>query len=101
MGLPDPRVRSPHDQDFTQMPSTGFRRYRRGRPTPGPVVRGISGGVRSTAELRGGLSLALILAEPALRAHPEGHVLPPGVRVIRDIPVAARGTEVAARHRQP
>src|SRR5262245_58163132 len=48
-----------------------------------------------------GLSLALILAEPALRAHPERHVSPPGVGVAGDVPVTARRTELTARHRQP
>src|SRR5260370_24107715 len=48
-----------------------------------------------------GLSLALILAEPVLRAHPERHVLPPGVRVAGDIPVTARRTKVAAGHPPP
>src|SRR5712691_7233029 len=48
-----------------------------------------------------GLSVALILAEPVLRAHPERHVLPPGVRVAGDVPVTARRAKVAAGHRQP
>src|SRR5260370_19995286 len=48
-----------------------------------------------------GLSLALILAEPVLRAHPERHVLPPGIRVAGDVPVTARRAKVAAGHRQP
>jgi Aminotransferase class I and II len=48
-----------------------------------------------------GLSLALILAEPVLRAHPERHVLPPGVGVVGEVTVTARRTEVAAGHRQP
>src|SRR5215472_15493352 len=48
-----------------------------------------------------GLSLALILAEPMLRAHPERHVLPPGVRVVGHVLDTAHRTEVAARHLQP
>jgi hypothetical protein len=54
------------------------------------AASGISRGVRPTAELPGGLSLALILAEPVLRAHPERHVSPPGVRVVGDVLVTAR-----------
>ena len=41
-----------------------------------------------------GWSLALILAEPVLRAHPEGHVLTSGVRVVRHVTVATRGAQV-------
>src|SRR5215831_5019344 len=63
-------------------------------PGPGPVAS-------ACAELPGGLSLALVLAEPALGAHPEHHILVPGVRVIADVPVAAERTEVAAGHRPP
>src|SRR5260370_31000570 len=48
-----------------------------------------------------GLSLALILAEPVLRAHPERHVLPPGIRVAGDVPVTARRAKVAAGPRHP
>ena len=55
----------------------------------------------ATGGLPFGLSFALILAEPALGAHPERHVFPPGVRVAGDVPVAARGAEVAAGHREP
>src|SRR5256885_8101282 len=53
------------------------------------------------AALPFGLSLALILAEPVLRAHPERHVLPPGIRVTGDVPVTARRAKVAAGHRPP
>src|SRR5436190_17491518 len=48
-----------------------------------------------------GLSLALVLAEPVLRAHPERHVLPPGVRVVGHVLDTPHRTEVAAGHRQP
>src|SRR6516164_11765489 len=48
-----------------------------------------------------GLSRALILAEPMLRAHPERHVLPAGVGVVGDVPDTAGRTKVAARHCQP
>src|SRR5580700_6680807 len=47
------------------------------------------------------LFLALVLAEPVLREHPERDVLALGVRVIGDVPVAALGAEVAPGHRQP
>src|SRR5215831_11679049 len=50
---------------------------------------------------RRGSPLALVLAEPVLGAHPERHVLPPGVRVAGDVPVTARRAKVAAGHRQP
>jgi hypothetical protein len=43
----------------------------------------------------------LILAKPVLRTHPERHVFVPGVGVIRDVTVTARGAEVPAGHRQP
>src|SRR5689334_4421105 len=55
----------------------------------------------ATGALSFGLSSALILAEPVLGAHPERHVFPPGVRVVGHVPVAARGAEVAAGHREP
>src|ERR1700683_1043022 len=55
----------------------------------------------SLSALTCGSSLALILTEPVLRAHPECHVLAPGVRVVRDVTVTAGGTQVAARHREP
>ena len=45
--------------------------------------------------------VALILAEPVLRAHPERYVLPAGVRILGDVPVAADRAMVAAGHRQP
>src|SRR6516165_4316317 len=45
--------------------------------------------------------VALILAEPVLRAHPERHVLPAGARILGDVPVAADRAKVAAGHRQP
>jgi hypothetical protein len=60
------------------------------------VASGISRDIRPAAELPGGLCLALILAEPVLRAHPEHHVLPLKVRVVGDVPVTALRTEVAA-----
>src|SRR5690348_6847841 len=53
------------------------------------------------APLPCGMSVALILAEPVLRAHPERHVLAPGVGVIGDVTVTARGAQVAAGHREP
>src|SRR5215472_2838466 len=65
------------------------------------VASGISRDIPPAAELPGGLSLALILAEPVLRAHPEHHVLPLRVRVVGDVPVTALCTEVAAGHREP
>jgi hypothetical protein len=46
--------------------------------------------------LPGGLFLALILAKPVLRAHPERHVLLSGVRVVGKVTVAAGDAEVAA-----
>src|SRR6266567_8033761 len=48
-----------------------------------------------------GLSLALILAEPMFRAHPERYVFAIGVRVVGDVPVTAGGAEVAAGHGEP
>src|SRR5262249_41242005 len=48
-----------------------------------------------------GLSLALILAEPVLWAHPERRVLRGGVGVVGDVSVAAGGAEVAAGHGEP
>src|SRR5262245_42381545 len=61
--------------------------------TAHPIMPGIA--------LPFGLPRALILAEPALRAHPERHILPPGVGVAGDVPVTARLAKVAAGHRQP
>lgn len=45
---------------------------------------------RPRAALPCGMSLALILAEPVLRTHPERHVLALGVRVAGDVTVTAR-----------
>jgi len=36
-----------------------------------------------------------------LRAHPERHVLAPGVRVVGNVPVTARRAQVAAGQREP
>src|SRR5712691_9584369 len=56
---------------------------------------------RPRAALPCSMSLALILAEPVLRTHPECHVLTLAVRVAGDVTVTARRAEVAAGHREP
>src|SRR6202040_30442 len=56
---------------------------------------------RPRAALPCGISLALILAEPVLRTHPERYVLALGVRVAGDVTVTARRAQIAVGHREP